>query len=59
MDILTRLEPIVGYYQLRMFAEANEEMERLPPEFKTRPITLGLRASIYRRLDSLSCSRPR
>jgi predicted Zn-dependent protease len=42
-----RLEAALGYLQLGMFEEANDEIEQLPPEEKNSPAILRLRAAIY------------
>ncbi|WAC19032.1 hypothetical protein OVA24_17535 [Luteolibacter sp. SL250] len=46
-DAEKRLEAGLGYLQLGMFEEANEEIEQLLPEEKTSPGVLRLRAAIY------------
>ena len=35
------LQPFLGYLDLRMFQEANDELESLPNQYKTRPEVLG------------------
>lgn len=41
------VEAALGYIQLGMFEEANDEIEQLPLEEKTSPGVLQLRAAIY------------
>lgn len=41
------LQPALGYLQLGMPQEANDEIEALPPELKTSRQVLSIRASIY------------
>ena len=42
------LQAAVGYLELGMLAEANEEIENLSPELKTSSPVLGVRLEIYR-----------
>lgn len=46
-DAEKRLEAALGYLQLGMFEEANDEIEQLPSEEKNSPGVLRLRAAIY------------
>ena len=46
-QVIHLLQPALGYLQLGMIEEANEEVEALPPELKTDIDVLGLRAMIY------------
>lgn len=46
-DAEKRLEAALGYLQLGMFEEANEEIEQLPLEDKVSPGVLRLRTAIY------------
>ena len=41
--VQTLLEPFTGYLHLRMFLEANDELEKLPTEIKTHPLVLEAR----------------
>ncbi len=41
------LQPAIGYLQLGMVEEANEEIETLPPETKNEKIVLELQVNIY------------
>lgn len=41
------LEAALGYLQFGMFEDASDEIEQLPPEEKTSPGVLRLRAAIY------------
>jgi tetratricopeptide (TPR) repeat protein len=40
------LEPFVGYLDLGMFHEANEELEKLPPDAKSHPLVLLARLEL-------------
>lgn len=42
------LQAAVGYLELGMLAEANEEIENLAPDIKTSSSALGVRMEIYR-----------
>ena len=42
------LQAAVGYLELGMLAEANEEIENLSPDLKTSSPVLGVRLEIYR-----------
>lgn len=42
-----RFDAALGFYQLGMAQEANEELEKIPPELKTSVEVLRLRAEIY------------
>jgi Tfp pilus assembly protein PilF len=46
-DAEKRLEAALGYLQLGMFEDANDEIEQLSPEEKTTSGLLQLRAAIY------------
>jgi predicted Zn-dependent protease len=43
---LDLLEPFLGYLDLEMFDEANDELEALPSEYKTRPEVLSARLEL-------------
>jgi predicted Zn-dependent protease len=40
------LQPFLGYLDLQMFHEANDELESLPNEYKTRPEVLSARLEL-------------
>jgi predicted Zn-dependent protease len=40
------LQPFLGYLELGMFLEANDELESLPNQFKTRPEVLSARLEL-------------
>jgi tetratricopeptide (TPR) repeat protein len=42
-SIESLLEPFIGYLHLGMFLDANDELEKLPPELKTHPKVLTAR----------------
>lgn len=42
------LQAAVGYLELGMLVEANDEIEKLAPDLKTSSPTLGVRMEIYR-----------
>lgn len=46
------LQAALGYFELGMIAEANSEIESLPPEEKTRTEVLEMRLEIYREAKS-------
>lgn len=47
----------MGYLQLGMLDEANDEIELLPPESKTDKVVLGIRALIYQGTGSWQLMR--
>jgi Tfp pilus assembly protein PilF len=51
------LQPAMGYLQLGMFEEANDEIELLPTEAKTDRVVLGIRALIYQGTGSWQLMR--
>lgn len=51
-DADKRLEAALGYLQLGMFEDANEEIELLPSQEKLSPGVLHLRAAIYSEMKS-------
>jgi tetratricopeptide (TPR) repeat protein len=48
------LQAAVGYLELGMLVEANEEIENLAPELKTSSPVLGVRLEIYRAAEKWS-----
>jgi tetratricopeptide (TPR) repeat protein len=48
------LQAAVGYLELGMLGEANEEIENLAPELKTSSAVLGVRLEIYRAAEKWS-----
>jgi len=48
---LQHLSAAQGYIGLKMYLEANEELERVSPENRTSPQVLMLRVEIYRGLE--------
>lgn len=57
MERLTLLDPIMAYFRLRMFAEALEEVEKLPPDRMADPGVLDLRVNIYKGLGEWQLMR--
>jgi len=45
------LEPFYGYLHLKMFHEANDELEKLPTEIKTHPMVLEARLVLLMEMD--------
>ncbi len=52
-----RLQPALGYLELGMFEEANEELEELPPELRAADEVLGLRIEILQKLAKWESAR--
>jgi Tfp pilus assembly protein PilF len=50
----TPLQAVLGYLELGMIAEANAEIENLPPQEKSRTDVLEMRLEIYRQAGSWS-----
>ena len=50
--VITTLQAAHGYLELGMTAEADAEIESLPPEEKTRTEVLEMRLEIYREAKS-------
>jgi predicted Zn-dependent protease len=46
-ELAQRLQPAIGYLQLGLMEEANEEIEALPPEAKSEKIVLELQVEIH------------
>jgi len=45
-DIEARLQPFVGYVELGMYEDANDELDSLPPEMKAHPTVLLARLEL-------------
>lgn len=52
-----RLQPALGYLELGMFEEANDELEELPPELRADDEVLGLRIEIFQKLAKWEFAR--
>lgn len=51
------LQPAIGYLQLGMVEEANDELEELPPEMRAADEVLALRIEILQRLAKWESAR--
>jgi Tfp pilus assembly protein PilF len=51
-DLEHLLQPAMGYLQLGMLEEANDEIEALPQEAKTDKVVLGIQVLIYQGLGA-------
>jgi Tfp pilus assembly protein PilF len=51
---LDHLQAAVGYLELGMLSEANDEIENLAPELKTSSAVFGVRLEIYRAAEKWS-----
>lgn len=56
-DSERHLQAALGYLQLGLFQDANDEIEHLPPQEKISPGVLRLRAAIYTELKSWNLLR--
>ena len=52
MSSASFLNPAIGYLELGMLEEANEEIENLPPEIKNSSYVLTVRMEIYRAMKN-------
>ena len=57
ISLVQLLQPALGYLQLGMFVEANDELEELPPELRADDAVLGLRLEIYQGLGKWESAR--
>ena len=51
------LQAAIGYLQLGMFEDANDELEELPPDLRASDEVLALRIEIYQRLAKWESAR--
>lgn len=55
--ILELLQPAIGFFQLGMYEDANEELQSLPPEAQADSNVLQLRLEIHQSLEEWSSAR--
>lgn len=51
-DFQKLILPAIGYYELGMFQDSYDELEKLPPELKTTREVLSIKADILTKLES-------